>query len=145
MARIRKRNATKNNKNTAQRKQRIRKKKQKTRAITMTTRTNETRNTSSVESDEENHKDTMKKKIKISATSLTAGIKNLRKEIQERNIFIANADAASKILHFDHDWKNSESLFNTKENIKKRKGLFIFPTFTGEHEQGHWHTTIIER
>ena len=135
MARIRKRNATKNNKNTAQRKQRIRKKKQKTRAITMTTRTNETRNTSSVESDEENHEDTMKTKIKISATSLTAGIKNLRKEIQERNIFIANADAASKILHFDHDWKNSESLFNTKENIEKRKGLFIFPTFTGEHDQ----------
>ena len=146
MARTRQTTVNKNNEKTIQREQQgIKKKRQRIIAVAMLARTTKKENTSHVQSEEEDHKDTMEKNIKISKKSLTAGIKNLRKEIQERRIFIANADAANYILHFKFNWQNIDSLFDIKDDIKGRKGLFIFPTFTGEHEQGHWHTTIIER
>ena len=118
MARTRQTTVTKNNEKTIQRRQqRIKKKQQRIIAIAMPTSTNETGDTSHVKSNEEDHKDTMEKDIKISEKSLTAGIKNLRKEIQERKIFIANADAANYILYFDYHWENSDSLFDTKDDI----------------------------
>ena len=146
MARTRQTTTTKNNEKTIQRGQQgIKKKQRKIIVVVMQTRTKKKGKTSHVQLEEEDHEDTMEKDIMISETSLTAGIKNLRKDIQERKIFIANADAANYILHFNFNWQNTDELFDTKDDIKNQSGLFIFPTFTGDHDQGHWHTTIIER
>ena len=66
-------------------KQGIKEKRQKIIAVARSTRTKKKGNTPHVQSEEEDLKDTMEKNIKISEKSLTAVIKNLRKEIQERN------------------------------------------------------------
>ena len=78
MTRTRQRNATKNNENTTQRRQqRIKKKKQRTIAVAMTTRKKRKGTTFNKQLNENDHKETMEKNIRISETSLTASIKNL--------------------------------------------------------------------
>ena len=75
--------------------------------------------------------------------TLNKAIRPLRRITQYNNIYLADTDVATLILKFDYDWNQIHRCFHIEMFIQEHYGLFIFPTFTGRLNSGHWHVTII--